>query len=70
MIEVTLSYPNGAQKLVLLAGVPRVGECIRLDRENPNEPSLRVEYVAWLEAAGAEQAPSVLLKVRSSEAPS
>jgi hypothetical protein len=59
---IILSYPNGQREEVLLTGVPRVGEHIRLATTDPADPSLVVEQVLWMEANAA--APSVIVAVR------
>lgn len=63
--EVVLIYPNGDRDQVLLADVPRVGESIRRHSAVPNEPTLVVEHVLWMEANGGDRSPSVLVSVRS-----
>lgn len=63
MISVVLSYENGQRQDVLLAGVPRVGEHIRLTGTQPNAPSLVVEQVLWMEAPTRNE-PTVLVVVR------
>ncbi len=65
MITVTLAYPNGGTEKVLLAGVPRIGERIRLDN-GPDEPSLIVDAVLWLETKNGHE-PGVVLTVRHSD---
>lgn len=60
MIAVIVSYPNGQQQEVLLAGVPRVGERVRLRNGAPS-PQLIVEYVLWVEG---EREPQVIVGVR------
>jgi hypothetical protein len=65
-----LLFPNGDSRPIVLKGVPRVGETIRLKPEPDLEPAepqqLEVEHVLWLEAdVGAE--PTVLLSVKCNE---
>lgn len=70
MISVVLSYSTGATREVLLAGVPRVGEQIRLDDAEPNEESLLVDHVLWTEGGknGAPK-PKVILVVHEMDRP-
>lgn len=63
MIVVTLSFPNGQRQDVLLAGVPRLGDHVRLTN-GPSGPSLVVEHVLWMEGVGAPHEPSVIVVVR------
>jgi len=63
VIVVTLSHPNGQQQDVLLAGVPRKGESIRL-RNGVTDPALMVEHVLWMEGQDRSGEPSVVLVVR------
>lgn len=63
MIAVTLSHPNGQRQEVLLAGVPRVGDHIRLKNGLP-VPALVVEHVLWMEATGGAVEPGVIVVVR------
>ena len=63
MTPVTVSYPNGQQQEVLLAGVPRVGESIRLANGAPGA-TLIVLHVLWLQADGRDPAPQVIVEVR------
>jgi hypothetical protein len=66
MIQVVLSWPNHVRKEVVLAGVPRIGEHIRLSDAEPDEASLAVEYVLWLEGSnGKGNTPTVIVCVRS-----
>ena len=60
MIAVILRHANGADQEVLLAGIPRIGELIRL-RNGPTSPSYVVEHVLWLEGSPE---PSVVIVVR------
>jgi hypothetical protein len=60
LILVILLYPDGQRREVILAGVPRAGETIRLKDDRTR---LVIEHVLWMEASnGAE--PSVLVSVR------
>ncbi len=63
MITVTLSHPNGQRQEVLLAGVPRVGETIRL-RNGFTNPSLLVESITWMQGDARDPEPTVLIIVR------
>ena len=63
MIMVTLSFPNGRTREVLLAGVPREGETIRL-ANGVEAPSLIVEHVLWNEGSDRGEEPTVLVVVR------
>lgn len=49
MITVIIEYPNYQRKEVLLSGVPRVGEHIRLKDCPVSGPPLIVDYVLWTE---------------------
>lgn len=64
MIRVVLTYPNGQQTEVLLAGVPRVGESIRLRNGRTSTPPLVVEHVLWMEGEDSPPEPSVIVSVR------
>lgn len=64
MISVILDFETGAQREVLLSGVPRVGEHIRLRKTSPNERSLVVLHVLWIEGGNGSQEPSVIVSVR------
>jgi hypothetical protein len=61
--EVTLVYPNGERQKVLLSGVPRKGDSIRL-ANGVQDPSLMVEHVLWQEGRSDPPDPIVLLIVR------
>lgn len=63
MIRVELSFANGQRQEVLLAGVPRAGESIRLSN-GAQTPSLIVEHVLWMEGSGNSPEPSVIVVVR------
>jgi len=63
MIVVTLSHPNGQQQEVILAGVPRKGESIRLTN-GLTDPALMVEHVLWMEGKLRGDEPQVVLIVR------
>jgi len=58
---VILLYPDGQRREVILAGVPRAGETIRLAAGNG--PPLVVEHVLWMQAANGHE-PAVLISVR------
>ena len=67
MITVIVSYPNGERNEVILAGVPRIGESLRLNDSNDyNRPSYIVEHVIWTEGGGgnAKRDAEVILTVR------
>lgn len=68
MITVMLLYPNGQRQDVLLAGVPRTGEHIRLDN-GPSSLSLVVEHVMWVEGHGRSPEPEVIVSVREAASP-
>ena len=63
MITVTVSHRNGQRQDVLLAGVPRVGESVRLKSTDPSEPSLIVEDVLWSERRDSNGEPGVIVFV-------
>lgn len=63
MLTVTIAYPNGQREEVLLAGVPRVGESIRLQTTPADEPALVVEAVLWQEGVGGKE-PFIVVAVR------
>jgi len=63
MTAVTISYPSGQQQEVLLAGVPRVGESIRLVNGTPGS-TLIVLHVLWLQADATDPTPQVIVEVR------
>lgn len=65
MITVVLLHPNGQRQEVLLAGVPRTGDHVRLIN-GVSGPSLVVEHVLWMEDRGAAPDPSVIVVVRPS----
>ena len=70
MINVTIAFPNGNRQEVLLAGVPRVGESIRLRNRNAESPSLVVEHILWQEGRGDPPEPTIVVVVRErSEGP-
>lgn len=62
MITVQLAFPNGTRRPILLAGVPRVGDDIRLTTDGDADPSLIVTHVLWFETKNGE--PSVTVVVR------
>lgn len=64
MISVTLSFPNGVRRDVLLSGVPRVGEQIRLRASQPNDSALLVQHVLWVEGGNGTGDPEVVVVVR------
>ncbi len=64
MITVQLSHPDGTRQEILLAGVPRVGEGIRLKDHTPNDPALVVDYVMWIEGGERGKEPEVIAVVK------
>jgi hypothetical protein len=60
LILVILLYPDGQRREVILAGMPRVRDTIRL--KNERQP-LTVEHVLWMEASNGHE-PAVLVSVR------
>lgn len=64
MKRVTVSYPSGATREILLAGVPRVGDHIRV-KNGPDAPPLVVETVTWIEGDGDAPEPIVIITVRA-----
>ena len=64
MIRVVLTFPNGQRREVLLAGVPRIGDSIRLENGPGTSPSFMVEHVLWMEWSNAGSDPSVVVVVR------
>lgn len=66
MISVVLKFKNGGQREIVLAGVPRRDDHIRL--RDAREPSLVVEHVLWLEGGnGFPETPSVIVAVRNAD---
>jgi len=63
LITVTILHPNGERQEVLLAGVPRVGEHVRLGNGIPST-RLVVEHVLWVEGKGGGKEPDVIVVVR------
>ncbi len=59
MINVILLYPNGQRKEVILSGIPRKDETIRLR----NGEVLNVEHVLHMEANNGVE-PDALVSVR------
>ena len=64
MISVIIAFPNGARQEILLAGVPRVGESIRLRDRSSDSPSLIVEHILWQEGRGEPPNPDIIVVVR------
>ena len=64
LIDVILTYPNGQQQQVTLAGVPRVGDHIRITENLLSAPSLIVDMVLWMEAGEGRAYPTVVCVVR------
>jgi hypothetical protein len=65
-MRVTLAYPGGSRREVLLAGVPRKGEHVRVvsGRDQPDAPVLVVESVTWVEGDEKPPEPIVIVAVR------
>jgi hypothetical protein len=63
-MRVTLTFPNNQTKEVLLAGIPRFGEHIRL-KNGPEAPVYVVELVTWVEGIENPPEPIVLVAVRA-----
>ena len=63
MIEVTLLYPNGRERQVLLLEVPHEGELIQ-SNNGVSEPLLIVDQVMWAEGNSTPPRPSVIVSVR------
>ncbi len=64
MITVQISHPDGTRQEILLAGVPRVGEGIKLRNHTPNGIALVVDYVMWTEGGPRGQDPQVIAVVK------
>jgi hypothetical protein len=62
IVTVVISYPNGAQEEHNLAGVPRVGESVRLP--NGKGQTLKVIHVLWLAESDRDPRPQVIVEVR------
>ncbi len=62
MITVVLSQRGQRDREVILAGVPREGETIRLNGANGS--SLFVEHVLWMEGTTRDPEPAVIIVVR------
>jgi hypothetical protein len=62
LIAVILSEKGQRDREILLAGIPRKGETIRL--ANGRDRSLLVEHVLWLETGKGEAMPEVIIVVR------
>jgi hypothetical protein len=68
MKQVVLSYPNQQTQEILLLGVPRVGEHIRLQNGvGLSSRSLAVIGVQWVESPERGSGPSVLVFVQESK---
>lgn len=63
MKRLILTFPSGRNQAILLAGVPRVAEHIRL----MNGPLLVVEHILWMEGEGLAPDPTVIVAVREYE---
>ena len=63
MIKVIISHPNGQQQEVILAGVPRVNDHIRLSDADKAAPALVVDFVLWQEGNGGSMEPTVVVVV-------
>jgi hypothetical protein len=67
VIAITLLYPNNVREEVVVAGVPRVGEHIRMSNASAASATLVVDYVLWIaRGEGGGVAPSVIISVRPS----
>ncbi len=65
MITVIVSYPNGEREEVILAGVPRIGESVRLNSGDPSQAAFIVEHVIWTEGGGnGRRDAEVILTIR------
>ncbi len=64
MITLIISFPNGNRQEVMLAGVPRVGESIRLRGKSAESASLIVEHILWQEGRGDPPDPEIIVVVR------
>ncbi len=62
MTLVILLYPDGQRREAILAGVPHVGETVRL--KGSREPLLVVEHVLWMESSNGHE-PVALVSVRA-----
>lgn len=62
-MRVVLAYPDGDQREVLLAGVPRQGEHIR-PTNGPGTTTLLVVGVLWTEGRESPPEPLVIVSVR------
>lgn len=67
MTTVVISYPNGDRDEVLLAGVPRAGDSIRLTNGRPGA-TLLVLHVLWIAPDTKEPGPQVVIEVRDRDA--
>ena len=63
MKRLILTFPSGRNQAILLAGVPRVAEHIRL----MNGPLLVVEHILWMEGEGSAPDPTIVIAVREYE---
>ena len=63
MITVILSQRGQRDQEVILAGVPRQGETIRVSNGTVGS-SLIVEHVLWMEGTVRDPEPSVIVVVR------
>lgn len=61
MQQIVIAFPDHHEQELLLAGVPRVGDRIRLI--NGTVQTWVVREILWLEADGREEAPSVIVSV-------
>ena len=69
LVDVILTYPNGQQQQVTLAGVPRTGDHVRITENLLGAPSLIVDLVLWLEAGEGRAYPTVVCVVRQDTGP-
>jgi hypothetical protein len=65
---VTLAFPDGQRQDVLLAGVPRKDDHIRLSN-GMLTPALVVEHVLWQEGRGPLPKPTIIVVVRPHPGP-
>jgi hypothetical protein len=63
LTEVTLVYPDGARRDVLLLDIPRKGDSVRPKNGGAREV-LMVEHVMWEEGQDDPPDPTVLVNVR------
>lgn len=64
---IVLFYPNGQREEVVLSGVPRVGDHVRIRNGRGTTPDLIVDAVLWMEAFLPPPNPSVVVIVHSDQ---